>query len=78
MNENYSKYKLIVEFTEDSFQNALNKAIKEGWVRAEPMHVSTDQHQPIYCQLMGMPRDYQPKANELSNTKKEFINHDHN
>lgn len=77
MNENYSEYKLIVEFNDDSFENELNKAVKEGWVRAEPMHLATGQYANVYSQLMGMPRDYQPKADDPSNTKKEFINHDH-
>lgn len=77
MNENYSKYKLIVQYDPDNFQDALNNAIKDGWVRAEPMHLATGQYDNVYSQLLGMPRGHQPKADEESNTKKEFINHDH-
>lgn len=77
MNENYSKYKLIVKFTDDTFEKALNDAVKEGWVRAEPMHLATGQYDNVYSQLLGMPYDHQPKADEPSNTKKESINHDH-
>lgn len=77
MNENYSEYKLIVELTGDTFQDALNNAVKEGWVRAEPMHLPTGKYGNVYCQLLGMPRDHQPKVDEPSNTKKESINHDH-
>lgn len=78
MNENYSEYKLIAEYRIEKFQDQLNNAIKDGWVRAEPMNLATGDHLTIYSQLMGMPRDYQPKADESSKLKKEFINHDHN
>lgn len=77
MKEDYSEYKLIAEFTAKDFQAALNNAARDGWVRAEPMNLATGDHRTIYSQLMGMPRNYQPKADESSNTKKEFINHDH-
>lgn len=77
MNEDYSEYKLIAEYSDKDFQDELNNALKDGWIRAEPMHMAATAHAPVYSQLMGMPRDYQPKADESSNTKKEFINHDH-
>lgn len=57
MNEDYSEYKLIAEFTAKDFQAVLNNAVKDGWVRAEPMNLATSQHHTIYSQLMGMPYD---------------------
>lgn len=78
MNENFSEYKLIVETSVSDFETALNNAVKDGWVRAEPVNMAMNPYYFIHSQLMGMPRDYQPKADEPSDTKKEFINHDHN
>lgn len=78
MNEDYSEYKLIAEHHVEEFQAALNNAVKDGWVRAEPMNIATGDRRTIYSQLMGMPCDYHSKADEPSKTKKEFINHDHN
>jgi len=45
-------YYLVYSFHAKSFEKELNQAIKDGWIKNEPMTMSKTNGAVVYCQLL--------------------------